>query len=382
RAGRLRRRGAHALRDLQLRDLHPVQLGVRQEQRRPAVADAARDHDGARGPRAEAPGQAPLRPRRQGRRPSGRAGAAGPLGARRLALRRGLAGRRDRAAAAHARRLDRPGAPGARPAAGRRGHVPGHGDAGCARRRADGGAGGARGGGRAAVPVDRRQAAGEARLPRLRGAAGGPGPRARHVRDTLRPRRVPDVSAPGLCPPARLPRPGDRSRWIGGRLLERLVYLGYAVPPVALALALVMFAIRFAPGAYQTFPLLVFAYLISFLALAIGPVRSGLLQVNPRMEETARSLGRGRFMAFAQVVLPSIYRNVLAGGALALMAVMKELPMTYLLAPSGYRNLAVRVFGLTNEAMMAAAAPFALAIVLFSSLFVGLLLTYEGRRDG
>src|SRR5690606_32090156 len=54
-----------------------------------------------------------------------------------------------------------------------------------------------------------------------------------------------------------------RSRWLGGRLLERLVYLGYAVPPVALALALVMFAIRYAPGAYQTFPLLVFAYLIS-----------------------------------------------------------------------------------------------------------------------
>jgi iron(III) transport system permease protein len=171
-----------------------------------------------------------------------------------------------------------------------------------------------------------------------------------------------------------------RSRWIGGRLLERLVYLGYAVPPVALALALVMFTIRFAPGLYQTFPLLVAAYLVSFLALAIGPVRSGLMQVSPRLEETARSLGRGRFLAFMQVVMPSLYRNVLAGGALVLMAVMKELPMTYLLAPSGYRNLAVRVFGLTNEAMMAAAAPYALAIVLFSSLFVGLLLAYEGRR--
>jgi len=175
---------------------------------------------------------------------------------------------------------------------------------------------------------------------------------------------------------------GLRSRWMGGKLLERLVYLGYAVPPVALALALVMFAVRFTPAIYQTFPLLVFAYVISYLALAIGPVRSGLLQVNPRVEETARSLGRGRFMAFAQTVMPSIYRNVLAGGALALMAVMKELPMTYLLAPSGYRNLAVRVFGLTNEAMMAAAAPYAMAIVVFSALFVGLLLAYEGRRSG
>jgi len=188
------------------------------------------------------------------------------------------------------------------------------------------------------------------------------------------------VLAAGLAVPVAVA--ALRSRWIGGRLLERLVYLGYAVPPVALALALVMFAIRFAPGVYQTFPLLVGAYLVSFLALAIGPVRSGLMQVSPRLEESARSLGRGRFMAFVQVVMPSLYRSVLAGGALVLMAVMKELPMTYLLAPSGYRNLAVRVFGLTNEAMMAAAAPYAMAIVLFSSLFVGLLLSYEGRRAG
>jgi len=188
------------------------------------------------------------------------------------------------------------------------------------------------------------------------------------------------VLAAGLAVPVAVA--ALRSRWIGGRLLERLVYLGYAVPPVALALALVMFAIRFAPGVYQKFPLLVGAYLVSFLALAIGPVRSGLMQVSPRLEESARSLGRGRFMAFVQVVMPSLYRSVLAGGALVLMAVMKELPMTYLLAPSGYRNLAVRVFGLTNEAMMAAAAPYAMAIVLFSSLFVGLLLSYEGRRAG
>lgn len=171
----------------------------------------------------------------------------------------------------------------------------------------------------------------------------------------------------------------SRSRSFGGRLLERLVYLGYAVPPVALAFALVMFSLKFTPQWYQSFWVLGFAYVVSFLALAIGPVRTGLMQVDPRLEETARSLGRGRFQAFAETVMPRLSRNVLAAGALVLMAVMKELPMTYLLAPTGFRTLSVRVFGLTNEAMLAAAAPFALAIVLFSSLFVGLLLAYEGR---
>lgn len=172
---------------------------------------------------------------------------------------------------------------------------------------------------------------------------------------------------------------GSRSRWFGGRLLERLVYLGYAVPPIALALAFVMFTIRFTPTWYQSFGVLIVAYIVSYLALALGPARSGLLQMNPRLEETARSLGRGRLRAFVATVLPLISRNLLAAAALVLMAVMKELPMTYLLAPTGYRSLAVRVFGLTNEGLMATAAPYAAAIVLFSSLFVGLLLAYEGR---
>ena len=173
---------------------------------------------------------------------------------------------------------------------------------------------------------------------------------------------------------------GARSRWFGGRLLERLVYLGYAVPPIALALAFVMFTIRFTPAWYQSFGVLIVAYIVSYLALALGPTRSGLLQVSPRLEETARSLGRGRSRAFISTVLPLISRNLLAAAALVLMAVMKELPMTYLLAPTGFRSLAVRVFGLTNEGLMATAAPYAAAIVLFSSMFVGLLLAYEGRR--
>ncbi|MFN2324135.1 MAG: iron ABC transporter permease, partial [Trueperaceae bacterium] len=50
------------------------------------------------------------------------------------------------------------------------------------------------------------------------------------------------------------------------------------------------------------------------------------------------------------------------------------------LAPTGYTTLAVRVFSRTNEGMLAEAAPFAAAVVLFSAAFAGLLLSYEGRR--
>ena len=49
-------------------------------------------------------------------------------------------------------------------------------------------------------------------------------------------------------------------------------------------------------------------------------------------------------------------------------------------APTGHATLATRVFGHTSEGLMANAAPFAAAIMLFSSMFVGSMLAYEGRR--
>ena len=58
------------------------------------------------------------------------------------------------------------------------------------------------------------------------------------------------------------------------RVLERLAYIGYAIPPLAFGLSLIFFAQRAIPGLYQTLWLLIYAYMIHFMAEAIGPARS------------------------------------------------------------------------------------------------------------
>ena len=162
--------------------------------------------------------------------------------------------------------------------------------------------------------------------------------------------------------------------------LDRLIYLGYAVPPLAFALSMAFFALRAAPALYQSLPLLLFAYVTTFLALAVGPIRSRLLQIGPRYEEAARALGHGALSSFTLTALPLLRRSMVAGGLLVFIMVVKELPITFLLAPIGYRTLATTVFSRTSEGMLAEAAPYALMIVLFSSLFAGLILRHEGRR--
>ena len=162
--------------------------------------------------------------------------------------------------------------------------------------------------------------------------------------------------------------------------VDRLVYVGYAVPPLAFALSMVFFALNAAPFLYQTLALLIFAYAMTFLALAMGPMRSRLYQIGPRLEEVSRSLGCGPGEAFMRATLPLLRRPMLAAGLLVFISVVKELPITFLLAPTGHTTLSMAVFSRTSEGMMAEAAPYALMIVVFSSFFVGLILRYEGRR--
>ncbi len=161
--------------------------------------------------------------------------------------------------------------------------------------------------------------------------------------------------------------------------LERLAYLGYTIPPLALALAWIFFSLKAVPFLYGTLSLLVLVLAFHLLAEALGPIRGALYQVPARLEEAARTLGDTPTRAFFRVTFPLLWRGAAAGLALAFIGGAKELPITLLLAPLGYATLATRVYGYTQEAMFREAAPFALLIVLLSAGFVGVTLWTERR---
>lgn len=159
--------------------------------------------------------------------------------------------------------------------------------------------------------------------------------------------------------------------------MERSAYIGYALPPLTLALAMVFFALQTAFFLYQTVVLLIIAWTIATLVLAMGPIRSAILQARPNLEEASWSLGYGPIATFFHVLLPRLQRGIIAGIVLVFLFCMKELPITLLLSPTGFNTLAVSVFTRTVEGMMAEAAPFAAAIVLFSGISVGMILRRE-----
>jgi iron(III) transport system permease protein len=170
-----------------------------------------------------------------------------------------------------------------------------------------------------------------------------------------------------------------RSRF--SRAVESLATAGYALPGLVIALALVFFTARYLPVIYQTHALVVVAYVIRFLPESLASTRSALLQVDPALEEAARSLGRGRAGVLRTVTLPLIRPGLLAGAALVFLTAMKELPATLLLRPAGADTLAVRVWTGAAEGFYAQAAPAALILVAVSALVLWPLDRSGDRRS-
>ncbi len=163
------------------------------------------------------------------------------------------------------------------------------------------------------------------------------------------------------------------------RLLERLSYVGFALPGIAIALALVFFGARYAPLLYQTTGLLLLAYVVLFISPAMGAVRTSLLQISPRIEEAARGLGNSPLRAFSSVTLPIARPGILAGWSLVFLLVMKELPATLILSPIGFNTLATSIWSAASEAFFARAALPALLLIAASAIPLTFLMLRERR---
>jgi iron(III) transport system permease protein len=171
----------------------------------------------------------------------------------------------------------------------------------------------------------------------------------------------------------------------------RIGTLGYALPGSVLAvgvmLSLTWFDHRIADAVAWltgremglvlsgTVLALLMAYFARFLAVAYGPVDSGLERIRPSIRDAARSLGAGQWETVWRIYLP-----MLRPGLLVLVDVMKEMPATLLLRPFGWDTRAVRIYELTSEGEWGRAALPAMALLLVGLVPV-ILLVRKSARD-
>jgi iron(III) transport system permease protein len=118
---------------------------------------------------------------------------------------------------------------------------------------------------------------------------------------------------------------------------------------------------------------LVYAYLVRFLAVALGPVEAGMGKITRAMDDAAASLGAAPGRIVRAVHAPLMGGSVLTAALIVFVDVLKELPATIIVRPFGFDTLAVRVYTLASDERLAQASTGALAIVVAGLIPVALL---------
>ena len=126
--------------------------------------------------------------------------------------------------------------------------------------------------------------------------------------------------------------------------------------------------------------LMIGAYMIRFLAAAIGAFEGGQAMVNPNVSSAARSLGKGPYVVLTRVHLPIMSPSLLTALLIVFIETMKELPATLILRPFDFDTLAVQAHRLAADERLDGAAVPSLAIAMVGMLPVLALIRRIGVR--
>ena len=165
-----------------------------------------------------------------------------------------------------------------------------------------------------------------------------------------------------------------------GRFMERVTYFGFGVPGIVMGTALVYVGLQLS-FLYQTLALLVVAYVMRFLPLAVGSVRATTESMDESLVKAARVLGASPREVFLRVTLPLTRRGIVAGAALVFLEGMRELPATLLLAPTGFETLATYLWRVYEAGYFGRAAIPGLMLIVLSVLGLMVMLLGERRAE-
>lgn len=180
------------------------------------------------------------------------------------------------------------------------------------------------------------------------------------------------------------------------RIATRVAAMGYAVPGSVVAVGIliplvwldhqindvmraqfgVVVGLLLSGSAF----ILIYAYLVRFLAVSFNAIEASLGKVTPSMDAASRTLGQTAGGTLRKVHTPIMRGSLIAAGILVFVDVMKELPATVILRPFDFDTLAIRAHNLAADERLAEASTSSLAIVAVGIIPV-ILLSVAMRRS-
>lgn len=149
------------------------------------------------------------------------------------------------------------------------------------------------------------------------------------------------------------------------KVSDLIATVPYATPGTVIALALIIaFSGKYWLNLYNTFIILVLAYMVKYLAFSVRTLCAALEQIDLSLEEAAQISGASWLQSFRDIILPLLRPGLIAAWFLVFMTTFYELTMTILLYGPKTHNLGVLLYELQTYSNQQAASVLAVLILL------------------
>lgn len=160
----------------------------------------------------------------------------------------------------------------------------------------------------------------------------------------------------------------------GRKALETVAQIPYTIPGTVVAIAMILaWSGRYGINLYNTFWILLVAYVAHYIAFAIRTTSASLEQIHSSLEEAARISGGSWLKSLRDIVIPLIRPGLVAGWFLIFMPALRELTMSILLWGPKTVTIGVAIFEMQEAGYVQISAAFAtllLIIVITGNLIV------------
>ena len=161
--------------------------------------------------------------------------------------------------------------------------------------------------------------------------------------------------------------------------LNQFISLGYSIPGAVIALAIIIYftsidknidSINLLGNFYVYLFILIYAYLIRFMAVGKSPIKSAFEKLPKSYDFTAQSLGLKRFKIFQKIYFPINKFSFVSALILVFIDLMKELPIILILRPFNFDTLATQTYEFAIEEMLPLSSIYSLVIIFVCSILL------------
>lgn len=172
--------------------------------------------------------------------------------------------------------------------------------------------------------------------------------------------------------------------------INQFISLGYSIPGAVVALAVIISVnsldnlddnIRLLGSFYVYFLILIYAYIIRFMAVGKSPIKSSMEKYPDSYNNSAKNLGLSNFKIFQKVYFPINKYAFFTALTLVFVDIMKELPITLILRPFNFDTLATQTYEFAIEEMIPLSTIYSSVIIIICCILLIFLKMFLDKSN-